>query len=350
MEVIFNRLTLAYEVLGKKQPREEYDRYLKLTERTRHAQRRLLEVEQEAVEIERASSAPEPPAEPRPAAVTAPATAARVVSAPPPTGRDAAIPPPPTAGAPSAPPRAPMTEEARAKARELLTRKLNAATGRGFFGHASVPPRGSASAPPAAPIPSVRPTTREGIAKELQRSLQVTAQITGGVHRWERLVEEANRQVSLGDHVAAANALRLAKAIAPDREDVAAEYERVHRLAMAGLAESFESQAKYEEQLRDWTAAAASWTRVAEGCPNLPDPNRRAAEAILRANGDVKSAQRFAERAVELAPDHVPARVALAKVFLLARDSARAREQLAAAARIDPGNEIVKNLAQSLKD
>lgn len=317
MEAIFSRLTEAYEVLGKKKARAEYDAYLALQGDTRA--------------VEAAMRAPSvPPASPR-----APSAPPRAPSAPPPAPPSA---PPPSAAVPVADPRRSMSEEGRRHARELLEKRLG-----GLRSSSPRPP------PPAAePAPSAAPRGREEIVRDLAGSLKSAASITGGLDAVQRHVIAARRAEQEGDLASAARELRLAVALAPDRAELKADEARVSGVLAAQLAEKYELAAEYEEKHKKWAAAALSWSKVVQGRPDDPKAMIRGAIALVEAKGDLHRAQKLAQRACELVPESVPARVALGRVFIAAGLGLNARRELERAALLDPGDQIVKNLLRNL--
>lgn len=328
MEAIFKRLTEAYEVLGKKRSREEYDRYLDLTDRTRRLEEALdpdpaadaqRELGRAAAQLEaELAGAPS-----RPAAAEAP-----------PSPRE------PAAGA-EAPPRA-MSEEAKARARELMAKKL-----RGALRASEAHRRRTSEAPREPPAPTTGPDKRQ-VLKSLASSLKHSASHTGGldpVHRHLLTAKRAERDGDLGE---AARALRLALALAPERQDVRAEHARVSRLLANSLSSSYEEQALYEQRHGKWSAAALSWAKVFEGRPDDARAARLAAEALVEARGDLHRAKELAQRAVELAPDDATNLRALGRVYMAAGLALNARRVLQRAAALDPGDEMVENLLRDL--
>ncbi|HJL20961.1 MAG TPA: tetratricopeptide repeat protein, partial [Polyangiaceae bacterium LLY-WYZ-15_(1-7)] len=65
--------------------------------------------------------------------------------------------------------------------------------------------------------------------------------------------------------------------------------------------------------------------------------------------GDLRVAKDLAQRAVELAPKSLPARILLGRIFIAAGMKANAKRELEEAAKLDPKDEIVKNLLRELK-
>ena len=391
MEAVFNRLTEAYEVLGKKKKRREYDEYLEARDRTAQVKRGLDAGASAAREMEdvakRAAAAavvmpssskppaksPESPKSPPPKSPPpkspppkSPPPKSPPPKSPPPKSPPPKSPPPKSPPPKSPPPKSPIPESIpkspppkarkltaeeerlrRRRSRELLVKRLKGATR----------PSGASVRPPAPPPTAPestsgesKPASRESLLRGLASSLKSAARHTGGVDRAERHLTDAKEAERTGDLVGAVNSLRLAIALAPERVDLREEYDRVKHLLAAELASTYEKQARYEEENGLWDAAARSWRKVSEGRADDPRPLRRGAEALLQAEGgDLREAKQMAQRAVDLAPDSAKARLTLAKVFLAAGMQANARRELEAAAKLDPKDEIVKNLLRELK-
>jgi curved DNA-binding protein CbpA len=415
MELVFRRLTEAYEVLGKKKKRAEYDQYLEVSDETRAARRRLEETRLQAEAIERGETEPrsdeastrQRPASPQPAAPGSsppsqgeriPAASPAPGSSPPPS--EASQPPqsspprqsrptqwsrppqrsnpPQRSGPPPAPPQSTSSDRtagsssspsspppSRDRRRELHAKRLTAAARRRTSSAGSVPPTARSTSPSSpsssASSPSgsnhstsssnfsVRSGERQQTLRGLTSSLKQAASHTGGVGTVDRYLRDAKQAESGGDLLGATNALRLAAAMEPGREDVQREHGRLKRALAARMADTYRKQAEYEERLGEWKAAGLSWARVCEGCPDDAVAARRAARALLEAEGDLKRAKQFAQRAVELDPDNVFGRRVLGHIFLKAGMKLNARRELEAASKLDPSDEIVKNLLREAK-
>jgi curved DNA-binding protein CbpA len=383
MEAVFRRLTDAYEVLSKAKKRERYDDYLRAKELSERVQRGLAEGESQAAALDReaheaakgavhdpiaaprattparhASAIPRgsaPPSEPPPkapsnGAMPIPEAPPSPVAAPPPSRppapADAAPRPTPTPGPAEARPtsvtssRAPLDEEAKRQlARELLERRLKGATGR----------TPTSSLPPRPPSPPPAPADKDALLRGLASSLRQAARVTAGGDRAERQLQDARAAEQRGDLVAAVNSLRLATSLAPERDDIAHELDRVRHLLAKQLAETYERQARYEEENGEHAAAGRSWMKVAEGRPERYVYPMYAAQAFLKANVELKLAKDLAERAVQLAPENARVRALLAEVFLRAGMKANAKRELDAAAKLDPEADFVKHLRRELK-
>jgi tetratricopeptide (TPR) repeat protein len=235
-----------------------------------------------------------------------------------------------------------MSEEARERKRQLMARKLAAATGR----HMPGAPR--AAAPSKPPPREATPETRKQALRGLASSLKETATFTGGVDLAQRYLEEAKRLEEAGNLVQAANALRLAVALAPDRRDVHEQHDRVARLVARDLADDYAKQAEYEEQNEKWADAALSWARVCEGRPHDGQAHLRAAKCLFQLGKDLQKAKSFAQRAVELLPDEAESHKQLGLVYHAAGMKLNARRALELAIELDPKDEMVENLLREL--
>lgn len=232
-----------------------------------------------------------------------------------------------------------MSDEGKRRARELFQKRLGGA----------VPAR--TPTPPVAAPPSepAAPRARQDVLRDLTSSLKGAAASTGGLDPVQRHVLEARRHESAGDLASAVKELRLAVALAPERFEVTSEQQRVSKLLAIQLADQYATQADYEERHRKWAAAAVSWGKVVDGRPDDAVAHARAAHALLEAKGDLHKAQRLAQRACDLAPDHPLARRTLGRVFLAAGLQLNARRELERAASLDPSDPIVKNLLRDMK-
>jgi tetratricopeptide (TPR) repeat protein len=181
------------------------------------------------------------------------------------------------------------------------------------------------------------------------QALHQAAQLTGGADVVARHLADGLRAERDGKLVEAVNALSLAHAVAPERDELAHELARVRKLLAVQMADSYVKQAGYEEQHGKWGQAALSWARVCEGRPDDREAHRRTADALLRSNGDLHRARAYAQRAVELTPDDAATRTLLGRVFIAAGLPLNARRELEHAAKLDPGSEVVKNLLRELR-
>ena len=309
MTKVFEALTEAYETLGKQAKRDDYDAY-------RRSSRSIADAER-ALSSETEAAAPGGPAVdvPRPPAV--PSVAYEV---PEPTPLPA-------------PPRE-VSPEARRIARELLERRLRGAGGRP---PRMVTPVRVSEAPP-------RVEDRQSLAKQLTRSLIASGKVTGSSDPLTRAVLLARDAFERGDVASAVQHVGRALSIAPERTDLRHEHERLSRVIAEQLASDYAEHARFEAKQGKWASAAVSWAKVCEGRPEDAQAHRAAAFALMKAGGDLRGAQKYAQQAVFLAPEDIEARILLAQIHLTVGLKLNARRELEAAAKLDPANEMVKNL------
>ena len=326
MEVVFRKVTDAYEAVGRAKKREAYDRYLKQSIAVSAAETQMNRVEQRAEAMSKALNKA-PVAERQAQPVDASASAKQ--------GSPSAAPAKP---APSVVPGTPEYDRMQRK-RELLERKLG--------GRTQQPARRSRSVR-SMPAPTAKVGQKTAL-RDLTRSLKRTAVLTGGVDRAEHHMETARVAEADGDFSAAATALRMAIALDSSSADLRDDYERVNSRLRVELLDIHRQQAKYEEENNLWAAASISWAKVAGAAPDDPIAPRRAAKAIMSAGGDLRKARDFALRSLELASDSVETRLLLARIYIGAGMDASAAKELDDAAKLDPGHEMVKNLRKQLE-
>jgi predicted Zn-dependent protease len=189
--------------------------------------------------------------------------------------------------------------------------------------------------------------SREDVLRGLAGSLRSAARITGGIDKGAEHARSGKDAEERGDLLAATNAYRLAISL-NDSPEMQANYTRVKNQLAVDLADKYKKQAKYEEDHHKWGAAALSWKKVSEGRPGSVEPLCRAADAILRAGGDLKHARDLAQNAVHLMPTNPKCRVTLARVYIGAGMQKSALGELQEAAKLDPSDQIVKTLLRDL--
>lgn len=320
METVFRRLTTAYEVLGRPKHRAEYDEYLAASEATDETRQALEQVELAFEqlrhgEIPAGSEAPERD-----------------------LGSTPARPPASTPVRADAPAR---TREDEAKRRERATQRLR----QRLKATSDAPAQKTPAAPPRTPA-ALRgagtggslPGTRVRTPPKLSTSERIAEHIVA-----------ANRAERAGDLLAAANELQLAMALDPSRDDLQRDYARVRETVSLNLADNYEKQARYEEKTGKWEAAGESWAHVSDARPRDPSAARAAAEAMLKARADLHRAQRYAQKAVRADPNDVASLRVLARVYLEAGLRMNALRELEKAAKLDPTDEMVKNLLREAK-
>jgi curved DNA-binding protein CbpA len=284
IEAIFARLTLAHDVLTSKQRKAEYDAYLDQLRRNR-TMAALLEHDPSDV----------------------PAVVAAADDEAPPTARGRS-----------------MNDSDNAGPESARSRRMQVSRPSGLMSRRSIldgSPLGSSGQNAA---DSVR---RVELPRPDPRKLQL-----------ERYLLAAKVALERKDSAAAANAYRLAAALAPDDETIIRKAAEIQRTASNELSDGFVKQADYEASQNRWVEAAASY---ANGCRSRPDDARlheRVAFATLKSGQNARKAVDYARRAVKLAPQVSEYRVTLVRAYIAAglETSARAEvERLAEAAASD---------------
>lgn len=349
MEAVFKRLTEAYEILGKKKRRAEYDDYLQIKNRTQEAEKSVDRANREAERIQRETDAQEL----ADGASGSGTTSSDRASARPPSKGAGPAEMPHSSGEggtgtvtgrreilPTEGPARAMTDEARARAKRLMAQKLSAAVNKRKPGQ---------SPSSKAPRPSSTPMDRDAVFRGLAGSLRQAASHTGGIDRATLQLQEARDAEGQGNLLAALNALRLAVAISSQRADVAAEYDRVRGLYAAEMADTFRKQAKYEAQLGQWAEAALSWSKVCEGRPEDGHAHVQAALSLVEAKGDMTQAKRFAERGKTLlGDDNVVAQRVLGRIYYALDMKLSAKRAFEAVLKSDPDDKDIKELLKEL--
>jgi len=322
LEAIFSRITQAHDTLGNPQKRADYDAYLDEQRRSRGIEELL---EDALAEVRRAEARAEKEA--------ADAVAAESGTPATPAATPAALPPEPAASLPPAPA---VVEVALAARRDALARRLLGQRGRSSGQHApvSVNPGRTPSKPPASPAGPSRPSTGDAMAmlrrryeerRTLAKATQARAYMTKG--------QEA---LAAGDAVGAANSFRVAVSLKPDDPELERTAREAQAKAEEVLAATYERQATYEEKNAQWVEAARSWARVCRARPADKAAHDHAANAIVKAGGDLHEAARLAQRACTLEPGNVHFRITLANVYLAAGLALNARRELETAAQQAP--------------
>lgn len=335
MELVFSRLTEAYDTLGKKKARDEYDRYLQATKRTQMAERALVfETRREEARVAKAQVQVEVPQVSLPPPVAAPSPAA------------------PAAPAQPSMPAREISDESRRLAQQIMQRRLRGVVGPPPKSPASPAQSGMQSASKPPPAPSTPPGTRtdpQELLRRLTRTLKDVGAVTGTSDQLTRHVKASQAAFARGDVAEAAKLMQRAVSIAPEREDLRAEFDKLSKMLSEKLAAAYEEQARFEQKANKWASAALSWVKVCEGRPQDANAHRMAAQALFKAGGDLRGAQKYAQQAVFLAPDDIEGHLLLAQLYLTIGLKLNAKRELDAATKLDPGNEMVKNLLADMK-
>lgn len=346
MEAIFKRLTEAENVLGRPKPRAEYDAYLLSIGETKDAEEALSGEHElpEGLLAEPAPAAPPPATPPPPPSSPSPppATSSSGVTA-------RVLPPEEVQKTLDPAPSRTISEESRRRAAELFQRRLEGARSL----RPTPNPFPAVSSTPVPPPVSSR--TPEQMARELRQIVHASTAVSGGTARvdpqaefLEKQIVEARRAEAQGELAMAVRALRIALASAPGRTDIAAEHERLARALAVSLADRYTDQAGYEERNKKWAAAALSWSKVLDGRPDDLAALHGATRCLMEAQGDLKKAQRFAQRAVDLAPQDPIGHKLLAKVCVAAGLPLNARRALQAAAALAPEDPEIRQLLDTI--
>ena len=308
MEAIFGRITQAHDTLTSREARAEYDAYLDEQRRSRGIEElladALAEVSRAKENIEREAGAQEAP----------PAVSSSAPSAP--SLRDTSS----ASGVSGVDP---------AVRREALARRLLAGRG-GVAGSSSAPPNARTSS--SASMSAIATTDAMDVLRRRYEERKSMAQAVQA----RKYMASAESAMAAGDAVAAANAFRVAMTLAPDEPGLVNRATEAQTRADSILAETYTRQASYEEKNDQWADAARSWARVCRARPDDPIPHERAANAIVKAGGDLHEADRLAQRACTLDAESAPFRTTLASVYLAAGLTRNARRELETAAQLAP--------------
>ncbi|MDC3958339.1 DnaJ domain-containing protein [Polyangium jinanense] len=285
IEAIFDRLTLAHDVLTSKQRRAEYDTYLEQTRRNR-TMAALLEHD--------------------------PADIPAVVAA-----------------AEDAPGNGPPTLPGR-----LVGTKLASTPIRRTVADAG----GTSPAPATPPTPTNDPFRRYDSTRNEARRLQL-----------DRYVLAAKVALERKDLAAAANAYRLAVALAPEDDALARKAVEIQQQAAAELAEGFLRQAEYEASQGRWSEAAMSFANVCKARGDDPRPHERVAFCTLKTGQNNRRAIDFARRAVKLSPGVGEYRLTLARAYMAAGLETSARVEMERAAELSPNDARIREAIAQLR-
>lgn len=202
------------------------------------------------------------------------------------------------------------------------------------------------------PAPQPRPVAAEPGAhdeKALFRAIAGASQVTGRVDRIEHYVHQALLHEAKGELTEALSCARLALGFDPTRVETKSLHDRIDRALAAQEAEVCRARAKSEEKAGRLESAATAWSRVCLGRPDDFEAHLGVARCLLEAQGDLRKARDYGQRAVEIAPHSLHGRVLLTRVFHAAGMRLNALRELEAAAKLDPGSQLVKTLQRELK-
>ena len=189
--------------------------------------------------------------------------------------------------------------------------------------------------------PPPEPRSDPGGALKRLHEERVTAARRVQINKYLSMATEAEKK---GDIVASAHAYKVVLQVAGDDIALRERAEDAIRRADVALAETYLRQATYEERSESWADAARSWIRVAKARPADSHAHERAANALMRSNGDLHQAADLAKQAISLEPTNANYRVTLANVYLAAGLTKNARRELEAAAQLSPGDGTIQTL------
>ena len=337
MEVVFAKVSVAYETLADKTSRAEYDLYLGDVENSRNVEAMLrnvmAEVEQaQQTAMEMAGSAPVLPATDEGEVARGESSGLYTSSRPP--ARAASNPPAPEPAA--APKNTAASDRLRKEALAMRLRGIR-------------PPTKPAAAPVPQPEIKLAPPPPHANTAEavdaLKRRYEERVEI-GRRQQGDKYVKIGELAESRNDLTAAAAAYRVALTFLHDEDASYAHAREVIAKSEAQLGETYTRQAEHEERANRWEDALRSWTRAVKLRPNDHRVTERYAYAILKNSGDLHEASQAAQKAVALAPTVGDYRVTLANIYLAAGLMLNARRELETAAQQFPEN---PNIAAMLK-
>jgi curved DNA-binding protein CbpA len=318
LEAYFSRLTIAHETLGNPTARAEYDEYLDVQRRSRQIEQLMAEA---ALEARRAEENVEREirAQERPAA--------------------SALPPlePATKGGTRLPTSSPGPAVDAAARRDAFARRL---LGGRAPATSSAPPSHSSSPPPT----TMSATDAMSALRRRYEERLVLAKAAEA----RKCTARGEQALASGEVIKAANAFRIASGLAPGDADLERKSRECQAKADTLLAETYARQAEYEEKSNAWPAAARSWVRVCQARLNDAHAHGRAAEALIKAGGDLHHASRLAQRACELEPATASARITLANVYLAAELTQNARRELETALKLGARDGVVDAMLKRL--
>ncbi len=325
METIFGRATQAHDVLTDKAKRAEYDSYLLDQQRSRGIEDMLKDVLSQMAAAEEAVRKAVPESVP-------PAAFAEAPTAP-------GIAPPekaPTIATPVPKPRPSVPPPDMQARRDALARRLT--------GNRAPPARTASGSSPAVPKAGSAPHASTGDAMAALRKRYEDRVASARGFQAKKYSDNAAEALAANDPIAAANALRVAVTMSPNDAQLKRQYEDAQAASDSILAETYSRQASYEEKNESWADAARSWSRVVGARPNEAHCHERAANAIVRASGDLHEAARVAQRACAFEPANAKFKVTLANVYLAAGLGLNARRELEAAAQLSPQDDTIQAL------
>lgn len=200
-------------------------------------------------------------------------------------------------------------------------------------------------------MPPVQPPTQEP-SKTSAEAAQPTPTPSAPkrrADRADRLIEDARIAEENGNVTGAAEALRIASAWRPHDLALAQDAERLRHAALVEKAPLFAKRARYAERNGNWEEAATCWSRVADVRTEDPAASSSAAAAIVAARGDMRKAAEYAKRSVELAPKDAQCHRVLGEVWIAARMPSSAKRCFETALQLCPEDEKAAALLAGLR-
>jgi curved DNA-binding protein CbpA len=364
LATIFQRVSAAHDVLTRQRSRAEYDvelRARQLLAGQRPTREPLADALAEAAAVgtprsEVASRQTQPPAAAASGGTASPprvsAATAREV-----TRRDPHEVPQATerSSAPQLKPTIPVTSPASNPAAPLRSAQPLRVSLR-----ASGRPRTRAESSIPAPPPRRSPSTAIAIQEEARaqmrrfyeeqrRRREGSSASDAGRDPVERLLHLARDATAQDRALCATNILRMAASIAPERIDVADELKTAEAAAAPQISDQALRRAKELEASGDLAAAAAAYRRAGSGRAE-GWIFHRAADLVLRANGDLREARDLVLRALELEPERAEYHQTLGQVYLDAGKPASAIKSLERAASLAPKDGKTTELLRRARD
>ena len=307
MEVIFGKVSVAYETLADKERRVEYDEYLGDVEKSRAVEAMLRNVMDEVAKAEQEAVA--------------------LAGAAPSLGP----------AAPAGP--VPQSAAAEQRRREALAKRLMG--GRAL---SKPPPAVSSAPPPPPPQPVGNPAEAvEALRRRYEEKVEAGRRSQG--KKYVTLGETAE---SRNDLTAAAASFRVALTFLRPEDPGFAHATEVIAKSEAQLGETYVRQADHEERANRWEDAARSWGRAVKFRPSDHHAHERLANALVRSSGDLHAAVQFAQKAIALAPMVGDYRCTLASAYIAANLMLNARRELESAAQQFPDNPNIPILMKKL--
>jgi Flp pilus assembly protein TadD len=177
------------------------------------------------------------------------------------------------------------------------------------------PPPGSGALGEDAVPTSPRSEAAAHAMAELRRRYEQLAPLARA-EKLASLLAQGSDALRGGNGREALQAFRLAQSLAPDDPSVVRGLVQAEALAAPEVAKGYAFFAKRAEYADQTTDARAFWEEAAQRAPDDAETQGRAAEALLRLEGDSGSALRIAGRAVLLEPKRADFHALLGRAYV----------------------------------